>query len=323
MRHDTQTVGGAKAPTPASTNPRMGLSRLVRGRVSQPRRVVVFGPEGVGKTTFAAGAPSPIFLGAEDGTAQLDVTRFAVPESWGDALDAVRVLTQEQHDFKTLVVDTVDWLEPIIWAFICKRDGEKNVESYGYGRGYQTALDEWRIFLAALERLRSSTGMHVILLAHAWIRPFKNPEGPDYDRYELKLNTKAGGLLKEWCDALLFANFETYAHKDEKSKRVRGVSTGSRLIFTERAAAYDAKNRYGLPPTIPLSWDEFESAAMAGQPADPMALEAEIRRKVALLGGELEKGALAAIERAGGNASKLAQLNSWANSKLTLEGKEN
>ncbi len=305
----------AKAVAPIHI-PRMKLDSITKGKRALPTRILLYGVEGVGKSTFGANAPSPIFLGAEDGTSQLDVARFPNPEKWQDVLDAVHTLTMDSHAYETLVIDTLDWAEPLLWTHICARDNQANVESYGYGKGFSAALDEWRVFLAALERLRKAKPMHVILMAHSWIKPFKNPEGDDFDRYELKLNAKASGLLKEWADAVLFTNYETFAHKDAKTKRVRGVSNGARVIYTTRTAAYDAKNRYSLPETLPLSWADFATAMDTQQQADPTALLAEIERKAKLLGGDLEKQALAAIGRANGDATKLSQLNSWANSKL-------
>jgi hypothetical protein len=302
-------------PTPPKPS-RMSLAHLVKGRQQQPVRVVLYGVEGIGKSTFGANAPAPIFLGAEDGTSQLDVTRFPAPERWVEVLDAVRTLTTEAHDFKTLVLDTLDWAEPLLWQYVCDRDGEKNIEAYGYGKGYAAALDEWRVFLAALEKLRRDKGMHLVLIAHSWIKPFKNPEGPDFDRYELKLHPKAGGLIKEWADCVLFANYETLAAKDDKTKRIRGVDTGARLLYTQRRAAYDAKNRYDLPESLALSWPEFEAAVAAHRPADPRKLTEAIQEKAKALGGDLEKAALEAIKRAAGDAVKLAQLNNWATAKL-------
>lgn len=304
------------APIQQHKSGRMNLGALVKGKLEQPMRIILKGTEGVGKSTFAADAPSPIFLGAEDGTSQLDVVRFPSPENWAEVIEAVRVLTDDDHEYKTFVLDTLDWAEPMLWAHICARDNQETIEAYGYGKGYQAALDEWRVFLAALERMRKAKGMHIILIAHSWIKPFKNPEGEDFDRYELKLNPKAGGLLKEWADCVLFANYETFATEDKKTKRIKGVSTGARLIYTQRTAAYDAKNRYSLPESLPLSWEEFATAVRAHSPADPAVLVSEIQRKSKLLGDKLEKQATAAIARAKGDAVKLAQLNDWANGKL-------
>lgn len=310
---ETQKQQQPPKPVPP---PRMGLGALVKGKQAHPTRVLLYGPEGVGKSTFGAGAPGAVFLGAEEGTSQLDVTRFPQPETWTDALDAITTLTNEKHEFKTLVIDTLDWLEPTLWDSICKRDNQKSIESYGYGKGFQAALDEWRIFLSALERLRKAKPMHIVMLAHSWIRPFKNPTGEDYDRYELKINAKAGGLLKEWCDAVLFATYETFAVKDDR-KRVRGVdNNGARVVYTQRRAAYDAKNRYSLPETMPLDWGEFMSGVTSHKPAEPVALVEAIKEIASKLGGDMEKETLASLGRVGQDAVKLAALNNWATAKL-------
>lgn len=307
-----------KTVTPISTPPpsRMTLGSLIKGKLSQPLKIVLYGVEGIGKSTFGASSPNPVFLGAEDGTAHLDVARFPKPESLADVYDAIRELTVHEHDFKTLVVDTLDWLEPIIWAHLCQRDQKKDIEEYGFGKGYTAAIDEWRKVLAALERLRFAKKMHVILLAHSWVKPFKNPTGDDYDRYELKLNAKASGLLKEWADDVLFAKHEEYAKKDERTKRVRGVSTGARLIYTQRTAAWDAKNRHSLPEELPLAWEEYINAVDAAQVAEPLDLRSEIQRKAKELGGDVEKRVTELLQKAGSDAEKLAILNNNVNAKL-------
>ncbi len=308
-------------PATAVIESKMKLTALVRGKQLQPIRAVVFGPEGCGKSTFAANAPAPIFLGAEDGTAQLDVVRFPTPSTWADVLEAVRVLASEDHQFKTLVVDSADWVEPLLWRHLISKDktGAETIEdvSGGYGKGYTAALDEWRVFLAAIERMRKAKSMHVLLIAHSHIKAFKNPEGPDYERHELKLNGKAAGLLKEWSDCVMFANYETFAVAD-KSKRVRGVSTGARLLNTERSAAFDAKNRYGLQPQLPLSWQAFEDAVKAGQPADPVALLEEVSRKLLELAPAEQEKVKAALPRAT-DALRLSQLNDYINGRLAIQ----
>lgn len=306
------------APVQAPTRiNRMTLQAIAKGRKRGPFRILIHGVDGVGKSTFGADAPNPIFLGSEDGTDHLDVARFPVPQSWDDVLDAIRTLAAEPSTYKTLVIDSLDWTEPLLWKSICARQGVASIEDVGggYGKGYQAALDEWRVLIAALERLQRDRGMHVLLIAHSFIKPFKNPEGEDYDRYIIKLNEKAAALAREWCGGVYFANYETFAVKD-KAKRVRGVSTGARLIYTQRTAAYDAKDRYELPESLPLSWGEFAAAVERGQSADPVALKEEIQRKAKLLGAEMEKATLDSLGRVGDDGSKLAQLNSWVNAKV-------
>lgn len=307
-------------PTPAPTrSPRVSLASVVSGRLEQPIRVLLYSVEGCGKSTFASHAPAPIFIGAEDGTAHLDVRRICPPDmTWRDILDGVQMLTDSEHDYRTLVIDTLDWAEPLLWRHVCERDGQSSIESYGYGKGYQVALDEWRSLLAALERLRARRKMHIILLAHSWIRPFKNPEGEDYDRYELKVHQKSSGLLKEWSDCVLFANYDTRIERDAKTKRARGVGSTARFMYTERRPAYDAKNRYDLPEVMAFSWADFEQAVRAHRPADPSELKKEISGSVVRLGDEDRARATAALERAGDDAAKLAQLNDWISARLVL-----
>lgn len=305
---------------------RMQLGAVIRGKVERPMRVLLYGVEGVGKSTFAASAPSPIFLAAEDGTAQLDVARFPEPERWADVLEALEELRTAEHSYKTVVVDTLDWLEPLCWAEIVARAQSSkitSIEDFGFGKGYVAALDEWRSLLARFERLRAERGMHVIFLAHSWIKTFKNPEDADYDRYELKLHAKAGGLLKEWADAVLFARYETFSNTDEKTKRTRGVSTGARVLHTQRMAAWDAKNRYDLPETLPLDWSAFADAVRAAAPLDPAKLRARITSLLAKTTDELLVAKVtAAVAAAGDNAATLAKYADTLAARIQIANQE-
>lgn len=263
------TTDTKKKTNGAATQSRMTLDAITREIERQPDRILMVGTEGVGKTTFAADAPSPIFLCAEDGLPPVlgEVPRFPTPESYPEVLEALRVLVREDHDFETVVIDTIDWLEPMIWDELCTRNSWESIESPGYGKGYVAATGEWRKLLSALDVLRDRKGMEVILLAHATIKTFANPAGDDYGRYECKLHRGAAALVREWCDVNLFAVHEEFV--TEKKGRAKGVSTGRRVIHTERTAAWDAKNRYALPAELPLSYDEYSAAREAGLPADP------------------------------------------------------
>lgn len=302
----------SSAETPTK---RMTLESVSRGPITKPHRIVVYGMDGVGKTTFAADAPNPIFIGTEMGTAQLDVARFPQPERWSDVLDAIVELGKQEHDYETLVIDTLDWLEPLIFAEVCSRQSVGSIDDVSYGGGYKIAADLWHSLFAYLERLQSRRGMHVILLAHCQIRTFKNPAGEDFDRYEMKLHARAAGLVREWPDEVLFANYQTYTRTDKK-KRVRGVSDGSRVIHTTHEAAFDAKNRHGLPGTLPLNWDDFDAACKAGAPASSEELVAAITE----LRSKADEGLSAkvgdAVKAANGNASKLAKIYDRLKSKI-------
>lgn len=322
---------GAPAQIQPPRTPRLTLASVVKGKQAAPYRIVGYGTEGIGKSTFAADAPNPIFLPTEDGTFHLDVARFPKPTSFEDVLDAVQELTNAQHDFKTFVIDTLDHLEHLVWAETIRRTNARvsgtkqraasSIEEVGggFGKGYDEALTEWRRLLAAIERLQATKGMHVIQLAHAHVKNFKNPLDDDYERYQLKLNQKAAGLMKEWAHELLFMRHEDLAAKDEKARRVRGVSTGARIIHTEHSAAWDAKNRHSLPPELPLSWVDFDEACQAHQTADPQVLVEEITRKAKeaeAFDAAFAKAILDTIPKMNGDAERLANLNNRVNVRL-------
>mgnify|MGYP001615343920 FL=1 len=310
--------GAPAATTAPRAAPRMTLANVVKGKIAAPFRVALVATEGLGKSTWAAGAPSPVVIDADNGTKLVDIEGWRGenrPQSWEDVFDAIETLGRDQHRYQTLVIDTVDAIEPLCWAFICRRDGKKSIEDYGYGKGYTAALDEWRRLIAALERLIKARGMNVILLAHAQVKAFKNPLGADFDRYGMKIHEKAAGLIREWVDASLMGLYEDFAVKDE-SKRVRGVSSGARIVHTQRCAAWDAKNRYNLPETLPLCFEDF-AAAIAGQaPVDPGALRNEIATlMLSISESGLAAKVEAAIEAAKDNTETLARIADRLRSK--------
>jgi hypothetical protein len=292
------SAGNPQAP------PRGRLAGVVKGKLAKPVRVVLYSTDGLGKSTWASDAPSPIFIGAEDGTANLDVARMPGVESWRDIIECATELLDGEHSYRTIVLDTADWAEPMLWAHVCKAGGKKSIEDFGYGKGYVAALDEWRRLLGLLDQLRDRRGMNVIILAHSWIKPFKNPDGEDFDRYEMKLHAKAAGLLREWADCVLFGNYETFAL--EKNGRVRGVSSGARVVHTTRTAAYDAKNRHGLPETMPLSWEAF-AAALSGE--TPEVWRTRIDTLLQSADEALTARVTAAVTNAGQDTALLAKIH--------------
>lgn len=312
----------APTPAPEPQRPsRMALTGITKGREQKPHRIVAYAPEGIGKSTFAAGAPDPIFLDAESGTSHLDVARFPKPETWSDVLEAVTTLRTEEHGYRTLVIDTLDAIEPLLWAHICAETGVRSIEEVGggYGKGYVAAVDGWRRLLASLEHLQRSKSMHVVLLAHSQVKAFRSPDAEDWERYTLRLHEKSAGIIKEWADDVLFCNLEVVTARDAKTKRVRGISTGARLIHTVRSAAYDAKSRSGLPESLPLSWSEFEASIEAGAPAPATDMASAIAENAQSLREDLKKKALDALKRAGKDAKKLEQLHNWVTAKLAEE----
>ena len=223
-------------------------------------RIMLYGVEGIGKTTFASAAPDPIFICTEDGLGGLQVDHFPLATKAGEVLDAIGTLITEDHDFKTVVLDSVDWLDNMIWADV---ESTHEAKDLAYGKGAMIVADRWREVLAGLNKLRNDKGMVVILLAHCQIKRFDSPEVEPYDRYQPKLQERSNAILREWVDAVLFANYKTIVRKDDvgfNKTNNRGISTGERLLYTSEKPAYMAKNRYGLPDSLPMSWEAFTQA---------------------------------------------------------------
>jgi hypothetical protein len=241
----------------------MTLASVVSERKLAPLRVLIYGPDGVGKTSFAAAARDAIVLPAEDGSGFLQVARFPVAESWADVLEAISELRSTEHAHKTLVLDSVDWMEQLMVGHLCAKHKKESLEAFGYGAGYSLVFDETRSFIAQLEKLRAEKGMAVIAIAHSMVKPFQNPEGENFDRYELKLqaakNANTAAVWREWSEFVLFANYETLT-SDSKKSGAKGESSGARFAFTQRSAAYDAKSRLALPARLPLDWGSFARA---------------------------------------------------------------
>jgi hypothetical protein len=233
------------------------LSRVERGRSVVPRRVMVYGVHGIGKSTFGAMADRPIFIQTEDGLANLDAERFPIARDYGEVVAALGALYAEEHGYGTIVVDSLDWLERLIWARVCRDRGVKSIEEMPYGKGYIFALEYWREVLSGLDALRAERGMQVITIAHAAIEKFNNPETDAYDRYAPRLNKHASALVQEWSDEVLFACYRVMTKSTDEGfnrRRVQGVGTGERVLRTTERPAHVAKNRLGLPEEIPLDY---------------------------------------------------------------------
>ena len=176
------------------------LEQVKSGKAVAPRRVMLYGTHGIGKSTFGAMSPKPIFLQTEDGLGEIDCDKLPLTESFEQAIAALSELYTEKHPYRTIVVDSLDWLERLIWADVCRKRNVENIEDIGFGKGYVFALTQWREFLTGLEALRNDRGMMAILVAHARIERFENPETETYDRYVPRLHKLAAAVLQEWCD---------------------------------------------------------------------------------------------------------------------------
>lgn len=236
------------------------LKSIKKNEAISAPRIMVYGVEGIGKSTFAAGAPNPIFILTEDGLGSLKVDHFPLASSFDDVMAAIGSLYAEKHDFQSVALDSLDWLETMIWRDI---ETKYDAKDLAYGKGAVLAADRWRDVLTGLNALRNEKGMAVVLIAHTTIKRFDSPETEPYDRFQPKLQDRSNALIREWCDAVLFANYKTIVKKSDvgfNKEVARGISTGERLLYTSERPAYMAKNRYGLPESIPLDWDAFTSA---------------------------------------------------------------
>lgn len=242
------------------------LSSIHHGKKNAPPRIVLYGDHGIGKSTFAAGAPKPIFICTEDGLGNIDSASFPLCMSYKNALGCVHTLYKEKHDFQTVVLDSLDWLEALVWTHVAKAHGHKEIEDFGYGKGYAFAADTMRDFLRGLNALRTEKKMAVILTAHCQVKRFDDPTSEPYDRYILKLHKSASSIVSEWADVIGFAQNDTRVQKEDvgfNKKARRAVSSGKRWLNVERTPAFDAKNRLGLPAKMPLEWAAFDTAMRA------------------------------------------------------------
>lgn len=243
------------------------LESIKKGPSTQPPKIMLIGQEGVGKSTAGAQMPNPIFLCGESGLVgpQFADTPSFTPDSWSQALAFCEELASNPSGFKTLVIDTLDWIEPMLYAHVvaaAKKNDIKHIEDFGYGKGYVIAQQEARKMLAVLDKVNAA-GLAVLILSHSQLKTVKNPEGDDYDHFESKVNTKVAGIFKEWSDAVLFARFEIYVRKEGMKVKAQGGT--ERIVQTTHSAAWDAKNRYGLPEVMDLDMKEIYTRIVSGK----------------------------------------------------------
>lgn len=224
--------------------------KLTEGPQPRAQRLLIYGPEGIGKTTMASQMPNPVFVDVEDGSGHLYVRRMPVPPSWDVLMDECRSIAESPEDCMTIVVDSADAAERLCWQKVCQRAKKDSIEAWGYGKGYVVAAEEYRKLLEVLDTCIAA-GVNVVLIAHSQMRKFERPdEAGAYDRFEVKLNKHVAAMTKEWSDAVLFLDYETFVSVDEQGK---GKATGGkRIIRTSHNVSWDAKNRWGLPDRLEL-----------------------------------------------------------------------
>jgi hypothetical protein len=318
----------APSPKPPTAPPKVSrLSQAKRGRVHRAPRIVIYGQRGVGKTTLAtSGGDHVLLIDVDQGSDYLDVARYpfhpdqpneTAPRSFAEILDALVEIRDTETPFRRLVIDSIDRIEPLMWQHVLAQDSGvetpmnpkarklNSIEDYGYGKGYQVAVDRaWIPFLKLLDEVRTQRGMTIVLVSHAGVRGFKNPTGDDYDRIGIRIHDKtAGPLVQEWTDVLAYYAFDDVAGKRPGADRARGVSTGRRVLHLEHSAVWDAKSRIPLPAEVEVAmddpWRPFAEAIAEGQAMPREHLVRDVTSELARLGdAELERKTLSWCESA-------------------------
>jgi hypothetical protein len=243
------------------------LKSISKTRRVRAPKIVIVGQGKIGKTTFAAMAPKAIGILTEDGADAVDANAFPLANSLADVYSAVATLINQDHDFQTLFIDSLDWLEPLVQDHVCKANNWKNIEQPGFGKGYVAAAEEWRNLLSGLEVLRADKGMGIILIAHDKIKRIEDPLTEGFDSHVLKLHDRAGALVQEWADVIGYAGYRIFTSKTDAgfgNKETKATTTGERILHVEPHPAHCGGNRFGLS-NMPLDWAAFQEALTVAQ----------------------------------------------------------
>lgn len=234
----------------------ISLESIKRGSTQRAPIIAIHAGPGMGKTTFAADAPDPVFIRTEDGLGVLDVPTFPLAESITDVMEALAAL-YDDHEYRTVVIDSLSALEPLIWDKVASDHGVQGIEDLGYGKGYVYAMSYWRDLVKACQGL-SGRGIAVILIAHSDIVKYDPPDGDAYDRYQIKLHKRAFQLLYEQADIIGFAHDPVYVAKtNAKDDKGKAKPKGKRQLRLVESPSIIAKNRYKMPESVDLDWESF------------------------------------------------------------------
>lgn len=283
----------------------MKVNELVtRGKKQKPILACVYGVPGVGKTTFASNAPRPLVWCFEQGANQIDVDKLDAPRMWEDVLTTIRALIDDTgHQYQTLVIDTLDAMEELCVTYVCRLAKKDTLADFDFGKGQQAVAAQWRIALKGFELLRDQRGMNIILVAHEHRKPMKDPIYGEFDTYRPKLIERVWNITNEWCDCVLFADFDR-APLEKKGEMKRVMLSGSRVLRTTRDTGFLAKTRFPLPKILPLDWDTFSAAVFQDQSQLVADLCATLEKSLDDLGDEaIALKAKEHVNRAGNTAA--------------------
>lgn len=246
----------------------MSKYAITAGVQDSPVKTVLYGPEGIGKSTFASHFPDPVFIDTEGGTKRLNIKRLPQPTSWAMLLDEVAEVRRGNIPCGTLVIDTADWAERLAIDAVCAKAKVDGLEGFGYGKGYTYLKEEFGKLLDALEEVLN-TGHNVLVLAHAAITKFEQPDAAgSYDRWTMKTTKQVEPLIREWCDMLLFVNYQTVVEKSSSAPNAKNkVTGGRRVMYTTHHPCWDAKNRFGLPDEMPFDYAGIAACIPGTAPA--------------------------------------------------------
>jgi GTPase SAR1 family protein len=245
--------------------------QIVKGKIPGAVKVVIYGPEGIGKSTMASEFPDPLFIDTEGSTKTMDVSRFEAPTKWEDVIEAVGYVKSHPDCCKTLVIDTADWAELLCIRYTCSKGNVGNIEDFGYGKGYVYLQENFKKLLDLLQEI-IALGINVVVTAHAKMRKFEQPdEMGAYDRWEMKLSRQVAPMLKEWADMVLFANYKTYVIEDDKTKSKKAQG-GKRVMYATHNPCWDAKNRFGLEDCLDFGYKSIKKV-IEQEPEKPAKAE--------------------------------------------------
>lgn len=253
----------------------ISLQSISRGKRIRAPKIIVYGGEKIGKSTFAAQIPGVVFIDIEGGLDALDAARFPKATRFQDVVDALDALSSQPHEYTALALDSLDWMERLVWDHVCAQHNVASIELVGggYGKGYLEAAKQMADFLSRLDQLRNERGMAIILIAHDVVRKMQPPDGEPYNYAELKLHERSGALAKEWADCIAYATERTHMKKDDlgfNKKHVRAIGSNNRILVVGKNPAYVSGNRYGMQDEVPLDWNAFV-AGMTAAVSDPVA----------------------------------------------------